>query len=51
MGAQFWAGAEDPRAAEADWLARRGPLSADWRAKRRAALKHSRAHTRKKPRR
>ena len=51
IGAHFWAGSEDPRAAEADWLARRGPLAADWRAKRRAALKHSRAHSRKKPRR
>ena len=51
VGVQFWAGAEDPRAAEADWLARRSVLAADWRAKRRAALKHSGTHRNKRPRR
>ena len=51
VGAAFWAGAGDPQAAEADWLARRGVLAADWRAKRRAALKHSGTHRNKRPRR
>jgi len=40
-GAAFWRGAEDTEAAEAEWQARRSISAADWKSKRRAALKHA----------
>ena len=40
-GAAFWRGAQPAAEAEAEWLAQRPSLTADWKAKRRAALKHA----------
>ena len=40
-GAAFWRGAGSTEGEEVEWEARRSISAADWKSKRRAALKHT----------